>query len=148
MGDSPLAKWLRTITIYLSTRNLMRIIHIDCDPNTLNDPIPQVAAGFNWANVAPLDLEGDRVCRFLLLQNMAPYLVPSMSPLAHSSEIWRALLEVSQMSFWCVVWVRVMLVGSLWGRRYFQHLLHSLAWGLTYKVHTHTVLSMSDQGSM
>jgi len=95
---------------YFVARNLIRILNLDTDPLTINNPVPQVAPGFDWAAQSPQDLDGDRLCRFFLLQNMAPHLVPSLELLPHASQIWRALKEVSSHVVTLVCsWIRVML---------------------------------------
>ena len=120
MSQCSLGEWLRKMREFFNTRNLMRILQLDLDPLTINDAVPQVVAGFNWAALPPQDLEGDRMCRYFLLQNVASHLVPSLEPLLHAAQIWRALTEVSEtliVLLKCVVWMRVMSLWVQWGRR-------------------------------
>jgi len=110
MNQYSLGEWLRKMREFFVTRNLMRILQLDLDPLTINDAVPQVVPGFNWAALPPPDLDGDRMCRYFLLQNVASHLMPSLEPLPHAAQIWRALTEVSKtlsVLLECVVWMRV-----------------------------------------
>lgn len=83
-----LAVWLESSTRRLHVLGLDRFIHLDLNADAEVDP------DFDYGALNETDQQGDRLVRFLLLDNVSSAISITVEHLQHAPQVYRALKEV------------------------------------------------------